>query len=204
MSKGCRGCWLAVASALQWFWERVLQLGLTLWVLRAPVAFTLFGFVVLGLAPQAQDLLVNVATGQLWYILLFLLATFFVWAATTHYAARLLVTSDQRYLAAVGGPDPGILPWLQKWMPRILGSLAFIAMAIATYRSWSNLPTLDTPGVTESARRSLIYLWILLAISFVLYWLYTSRCGPRSRSPQRAAGAACAPGCRDCLSFGSR
>src|ERR1044072_1809488 len=169
-----RDYWLATSSALQWFWERVLQLGLTLWVLRAPVAFTLFGFLVLGLAPQAQDLLVDVATGQWWYKLLFLLTTFFVWAATTHYAARLLVTTDQRYLAAVGGPAPGILPWLQRWMPRILGSLAFIAMAIATYRSWSNLPQVDAPGVTDSAWWSLVLLWVFLAISFVLYWWYTA------------------------------
>lgn len=161
-------------------WSRVLELGLTLWVLRAPVVFMLFGYLVLGLAPQAQDLLVDVATGQGWYILLFLLATFFVWAATAHYAARLLLDTDARYLAAIGGPDPGILVWLQRWTPRIIGSLAFVAMGIATLRSLYNLPSVQDEQVTTDAEQSLNVLSGLLLISFVLYWFYVVARSPIS------------------------
>lgn len=153
-------------------WGHVLELGLTLWVLRAPVVFMVFGYLVLGLAPQAQDLLVDVAMGEWWYILLFIFATFVVWAATAHYAARLLLSTDERYLAAVSGPHPGILVWLQKWTPRIIGSLAFVAMGIATLRSLYNLPSVQDERVAVDAEQSLNVLGGLLLISFCLYWVY--------------------------------
>jgi hypothetical protein len=163
-----------ILACIAKFWKHVLELGLTLWVLRAPVTSMLFGFLILGLAPQAQDLLIDVAAGPWWYVAIFLFVTFFVWAATAHYAARLLVVTDARYLAAVDGPDAGFLIWLQKWAPRIVGSLAFVAMAMATHRSWLNVPTVEAKDVTSGAERNLILLGIVLAAAFALYWSYTA------------------------------
>src|ERR1043165_4102613 len=118
------------AGRLARFWIRVLDFGLTLWVLRAILVAVLLGFAILGLAPQAQDLLVDVAAGPWWYTLLFLLATFLVWAVPTHYASRLLVTTDARYLQCVNNRPHSWIGRLQTWMPRALGWLAFLAMLI--------------------------------------------------------------------------
>src|SRR5687767_320506 len=75
-------------------WSHVLDVALVLWVVRVPFAFTLLGLLLLGMAPQAQDLFVELAltpserVGALPYgtVLSFLAMLLFVWAMPTHYA----------------------------------------------------------------------------------------------------------------------
>ena len=153
------------------FWACVLDLGLTLWVLRAIVVAVLLGFAILGLAPQAQDLLVDVAAGPWWYTILFLLSVFFVWAMPTHYAARLLVDTDRRYLLRVRRRG-GLVGGLQKWMPRVLGTLPFAAMLIGVARSWNNVPAVEPFSLTEEAKFSLELLAACLLASAAIFWWY--------------------------------
>src|SRR5882724_6385370 len=164
-------------------WTCVLDLGLTLWVLRAIVVALLFGFAILGLAPQAQDLLVDVAAGPWWYTILFLLAVFFVWAMPTHYAARLLVETDAGYLLRVRRRRSRFLDGLKNWTPRVLGLLPFLAMLIGVARSWSNVPTVDVSGIAALAQLadissgtkvSLLLLGGYLAFSTALFWWYVA------------------------------
>src|SRR5947209_14834704 len=78
-------------------WIRVLDFVYILWVLRPLVAGVVAGTLLL-MVPQSEDLFVQLATGSGYRIIEFLFLLFFVWAAATHYGARMLVNSDARYL----------------------------------------------------------------------------------------------------------
>ena len=154
------------------FWNCVLDVGLTLWVLRAIVVAMLFGFAILDLAPQAQDLLVDVATRPWWYHILFLLSVFFVWAMPTHYAARLLVETDARYLLRGLRRKSRFFDGLREGAPRVLGLLPFVATLISVARSWNNVPAVDPPSVTADAKQALVVLGIWVAACALVFWLY--------------------------------
>lgn len=55
----------SVVTGISWRccrgWELVLQFALVLWVVRVPLTMTAFGLLLLGIAPQAQDLFVEFA-----------------------------------------------------------------------------------------------------------------------------------------------
>ena len=92
---GGRQPWrLVVARA----WNCVLDIGLTLWVLRAIVVAMLFGFAILGLAPQAQDLLVDVATRPWWYTILLLMSGVLRLGDADALCGAPVVETDARYL----------------------------------------------------------------------------------------------------------
>src|SRR5437764_547092 len=87
-------CWKAFWCML---WSWILDFFYTLWVLRALVTGVVVGTLLL-MVPQSEDLFVQLATGSWFRMIEFLLLLFLVWAAMTHYGARLLVDADQRYL----------------------------------------------------------------------------------------------------------
>src|SRR5262245_26117353 len=95
--------WRLFASWPARFWGCVLDLALILWVARVPAGLVALGFLILGTAPQAQDLFVELAVeltqGTYSRILLFLSLVFFIWAMPTYYAARLLIDTDGRLRA---------------------------------------------------------------------------------------------------------
>src|SRR5215475_9345303 len=82
-------------------WRDVLDIALILWIVRVPLCAVIIGFLLLDYAPQAQDLLVEFADDNGGYqrMALFLFLLILVWAGTTHYAARLLLDSDERFRA---------------------------------------------------------------------------------------------------------
>jgi hypothetical protein len=93
-------------------WQYVLGFALILWVLRVPLTTTALGLLILSAAPQAQDLFVELARATDERIPLFLFLLFFVWAMPTHYAARLLLDTDERFRRLVaqrpGTPEGGV------------------------------------------------------------------------------------------------
>ena len=89
-------------------WQCTLQFALILWIVRVALAMTVLGLLILGLAPQAQDLFVEFADVRVWRMLFFVCIMIIVWAMPTHYAARLLLDTDQRFrqlLAAQHEPE---------------------------------------------------------------------------------------------------
>jgi hypothetical protein len=166
---------------LRRWWGCVLQLALTLWVVRAPLALTVIGIGLLGMAPQAQDLFVEFAIAR-WRIPIFLLLLVLVWAVPTHYAARLLVDTDARFQHLVSAQravgEARCIAFAGLWVPRLLGLLTFVAVLIAIWRSHLNLPILDEPEVGASVDQVLLLLAVLvllLAAGFVIYTIKRPR-----------------------------
>src|SRR5215471_11257319 len=104
------------------WWRAILDIGLTLWVLRGPLTAVLLGAAILLWAPQAQDLLVEPVLGDFWQRFVLAVGVIFVWAIPTHYAARLLVESDDRYLDRVESSHSCFTNFLSNWTPRFLGA----------------------------------------------------------------------------------
>ena len=160
-------------------WERVLQFSLALWVVRVPLITTIFGMVLLGLAPQAQDLFVEFAQNP-WRIPLFLLFLVFAWAMPTHYSARLLLDTDVRFQRTVTAQkklDGGC--WIilvQTAIPRLLGLLTFVAVLIAIIRSHLNLPIFSEPNDEEAVKATnevLGWLALCVVVNAGLFYAYT-------------------------------
>jgi len=88
-------------------------------------------------------------------ILLVLVLTL-LWALPTHYAARMLVNSDPR-APANGSP---CLRGAAICLPRLLGLLTFLAVEVAIWRSYKNIPTLDEQGLPGLAMPYWTGLWV--------------------------------------------
>jgi len=160
------------STRLERWWAHVIDVGLTLWVLRAPVVGIFIGLLLLWLVPQAQDLLVELCTAGWGRILVFFALLSFVWALPTHYCARLLVNTDEGYQQRIAARKTAFLFGLQRWIPRVLGGLTFVAMIGAVWRSWLNLP--DISDRTYAAHVAWCLAWVALALLILLaaFWLY--------------------------------
>src|SRR5260370_12132077 len=125
-------------------WANILDLALILWVVRVRVGGVLAGMMLLVLVAQAQDLLVELIESP-WRIGLYMVLLFFVWASTTHYAARLLLDTDARFRAYADSRQSPFLNRLETWTPRLLGILTFLAVLLSPQRSIPNPPVIADP-----------------------------------------------------------
>jgi hypothetical protein len=165
----------ARSPALARAWDCFLRLLLVLWIVRAPLATTLLGFALLGLAPQAQDLFMEFARTGLAAMLEFLLALIFIWAMPTHYAARLLLDTDRRFrLSLVRTPDGNerCSQVSALWVPRALGLLTFLAVLIAIGRSSINVPDLHDPASTDAVHKALVEVAVLVVAGAIAFFVY--------------------------------
>jgi hypothetical protein len=153
----------------------VLQFALVLWVVRVPLVMTAFGLILLGLAPQAQDLFVEFAQNP-WRIPLFLLLVVFVWAMPTHYSARLLLDTDARFQDIVENEGGPWMTWCERAIPRLLGLLTFLAVLIAILRSHLNLPIFseqNDQAAVEATNQVLGWLAFFVIVTAALFYIYT-------------------------------
>jgi hypothetical protein len=160
-------------------WELVLQFALVLWVDRVPLAMTALGWLLLGLAPQAQDLFVEFAHNP-WRIPLFLLFLVFAWAMPTHYSARLLLDTDARFQDIVASQQAiGRARWIElieRGFPRFLGLSTFAAVLIAIWRSHINLPIFSEPDDQEAVQATnqvLGWLAVCVFVTAIGFFIYT-------------------------------
>jgi hypothetical protein len=163
-------------------WESILLIVLVLWVVRVPVALIALGLLILGLAPQAQDLFVEFARAPAWRMPVFICVLVLGWTIPTHYASRLLLNTDERFQQLLGGPQERnqarLLKVMTRWIPRLLGLATFVAVLIAIWRSYENLPILDEASVIDAVSRSLLELAglvLLAALGFVVYVIARNR-----------------------------
>jgi hypothetical protein len=163
-------------------WECILQIALILWVVRVPMAMTVLGLLILGLASQAQDLFVEFARVPAWRMLLFVCVLVLVWTMPTHYASRLLLDTDERFQQLLEEPRQRnracFLKLMTRWIPRVLGLITFVAVLVAIWRSYENLPILDEASVIDAVGRSLVELAglvLLAALGFIVYVIKRNR-----------------------------
>jgi hypothetical protein len=160
----------------------LLSVALVLWILRVPTTTTALGWLLLGVTPQGQDLFtefLDLSLGTWLRMLLFVLVLTVLWALPTHYAARMLVNSDPRAPANGGQCLKGAAIWL----PRLLGLLTFLAVEVAIWRSYKNIPTLDEQDVVQRVERALIAMAGLVAVGAAAYliWIFMRPCAFRPK-----------------------
>jgi hypothetical protein len=169
------------------WWVCILDVALVLWILRVPVVTTVFGWLLLGATPQAQDLFLEFLdlSPRTWLRMLwFLIILMMLWALPTHYAARLLVDTDPRAPASNGAL---CLKRSAIWLPRLLGLLTFLAVELAIWRSYANMPSLDEGDVKEGVKHALITMVVLVAAGAVAYSIWVLR-RPRNFRPTGLLG----------------
>jgi predicted acylesterase/phospholipase RssA len=162
-------------GAIGCLWSCILEFLLFVWVARAPFGVVLVGFLLLGAAPQAQDLLIPLVDSPWYKVLLYFALHFLFWAMPVHYSARIVIADDARlYEYGVKHPSP-YFDWLEQWIPRLLGAVTFLALLMSAYRANSNLPKLPNPhdqGVTDSLTHSLHYFMVWCLVGLVLFLIY--------------------------------
>jgi predicted acylesterase/phospholipase RssA len=163
------------SGALACLWRCIREFALFLWVARAPFGVVVVGYLLLGVAPQAQDLLIPLVDGPWPWLVLFFVLHFLFWAMPSHYAARILISDDKRlYLYGRNNPSP-YFDWLERWIPRLLGVATFLALVMSSYRVNGNLPRIKDQGVIDAISRELYYFvgWCVAAGAvFVIYTVY--------------------------------
>jgi hypothetical protein len=131
---------------------------------------------VLGVTPQAQDLLIPLVDGPAFLVVSFFILHFLFWAMPVHYSGRILINDDAR-LFAHGRQFPSpYFDWLERWIPRLLGAATFVAVIVSAYRARINLPLLgdDNKGVTDSISRSLLYFMIWCVLAMIVFLFYAA------------------------------
>ena len=166
-----RQCWARV-------WAGILDLAYVAWVVRVPLIALLLGLLLMGFAPQAQDLMVDLArmTGRVMSFLTLTMA----WVGVTIYASFLLLGTDRRlldYSISLKSSDVGRharLECFRTGMPYVLGALPFVLVLIAGIRSYLNLPEIDDlrymPILKSSLLQFIGYVFALLVVFVVLSW----------------------------------
>src|SRR5437763_8720100 len=138
-------------ATLRCFWRCLVDLGLILWITRAPVTVTALAYLIIGQTPQAQDLIIPLAESNVLRIAAFFILQFILLAMPTHYSARLLLDDDLRFHILMEKRASGYLRWLERWVPRLLGLATFGAIILSAYRAIINLPILpDDPQFTAA------------------------------------------------------
>ena len=156
------------------FWRCVHEFALFLWVARAPFGVVAVGYLLLGAAPQAQDLLISLVDSSPPYVLLFFVLHFLFWAMPVHYSARILLSDDKRlYEYGLNNPSP-YFDWLERWIPRLLGAVTFLALIMSAYRANSNLPNIKDHGVITTLSKNLYYFMGWSVVGFVVFLNYTA------------------------------
>jgi hypothetical protein len=157
------------------WWDCILRWLAVLWIVRVPLAMTAFGFALLGLTSQAQDLFVEFARTGWGRMLWFLAVLVVVWAMPTHYAARLLIDTDRRFrlsLVVVPGGNEHCSQLAALWIPRLLGLSTFAAVLMAILRSRLNLPDLPGSDTTAAVDRALIEMAALVIAGAIAFFCY--------------------------------
>ena len=189
------------------FWRRILDLTLVLWVVRVPLLSVLLGLALMAGVTQAQDVTLDVAmagapvgasAGLSRAILSLVAAVFLLWAMPVHYAARLLVETDNGLAVLIARRDASaghrgivgrdrLMAAMVREVPRLIGLAPFLAFAIGANAAIGNLPTLaDRPAIAAAHHQLVLLVWAMLA-AVPLFYLY---CVLRGRLTQVRALAA--------------
>jgi len=106
----------------------------------------------------------------------FLALFFFIWASTTHYTARLLLDTDERFRARIAERNSDFIECWEIFLSRLLGALTFVAVLLSAERSIENLPVIDDTYVVAYVSRMLRWFQLVtLATLEIFIWYMLSR-----------------------------
>lgn len=173
-AEAVRAC---IFSLQRWarVWAGVLDLAYVAWVVRVPLIALLAGLLLMGFAPQAQDLLVDLADDTT-RVEMFLLLVM-IWVAVTTYASYLLLGTDRRLLdRAIATKNSDAKAYqrsevIRTAMPYVLGALPFVIVFIASKRSEVNLPDITDAGKIAAVKLSLSWFSYYLYLLFAFFTL---------------------------------
>ena len=172
-------------------WQRCLDLALVLWIVRVPLCALILGFLILYCTPQAQDLFTEFADHRGRIVLFLVLA--FVWAATTHYASRLLLDTDTRFRAYARTRGSDFLACVEKWVPRVFGLVPFGLVLIGSARSIWNLPDIEDAAKIAAVKFTLYVFDALVVTVGAAFFAYMVKrqalmeSGPVKRAEEKAS-----------------
>ena len=155
-------------------WAGVLDLGLVAWIARSSVALLAVGFLLLGLAPQAQDLLIPLVDSRCYADGLFFPLVFLLWSMPTRSAA-LALDDDERLAQYRQRRRSQWLDALVRHGPRVLGALTFIAFLICAYRGRADFPVVLGEG--ESFRNEIFARLAWFIVWCVVWFAIFLLCG---------------------------
>ena len=154
-------------------WNCLLELMWLLWIARVPSGVVVLGYLLLGFAPQAQDLLIPLVDSSPFYLLLFFVLHFLFWAMPVHYSARILLSDDRRLFDYAAAHPSAYLRCLEHYIPRLLGIATFAALVMSAHRANINLPNIKDQGVTDTLSRELHHFMAWCAIAAGVFLAYT-------------------------------
>src|SRR6266536_373096 len=154
-------------------WRALLDLALVLWIVRVPVGTTALAYVLLAEIPETQDLLIPLAQGHPFWIPVFFVSYSLLLAMAIHYSARLLLDDDERFHVLLRRRASAYLRALERWAPRVLGAVPFIALMVSANRAIGNLPTfLSHLGLTDQITAQLHHLMIWTGVVLIIFIAY--------------------------------
>ena len=169
--KSWRGRLKRWSKCLAWFWQKCLDFALVLWIVRVPLCAVVIGGLVLDYTVQAQDVLTEFSDHR-GRMVFFLLLLTFVWAAPTHYTARLLLDTDSRFRAYAETHGSPFLTWAETWVPRMLGLAPYGVVLFASGRSVWNLPEIDDAGLIWGVKKALYFFDFLVVVAGIVFLAY--------------------------------
>ena len=155
-------------------WQRCLDLALVLWIVRVPLCAVAIGALILDYTVQAQDVFTEFSDHWGRMVQFVLLLTV-IWAATTHYAARLLLDTDSRFRAYAEAHGSPFLTWAETWIPRALGLAPYAIVLYASGRSVWNLPEIEDAGMISGIKRTLYIFDALVVVAGAVFLVYVVR-----------------------------
>jgi hypothetical protein len=172
----CRRCRKRIAR----IWAGTLDVTFMGWVLRVPIVALMAGLLVLSHAPQAQDLIVDLApdTARVVFFLVLLIG----WVGVTTYASILLLGTDGRLLAYAAdlrnndGRRFRAFECLRTAAPYVLGVLPFVLVLVATLRSYWNLPDIADSNFVGAVQWSLLWFAIWVLALFAIFVAFSVWC----------------------------
>lgn len=161
-------------------WDFIKDLGAVLKYCRFSVFMLLVGLVVLVLTPQGQDVLrvmveVSGSMGgkSFWQWIIFLLAMGF-WGLNAWYWARVMLRVRFKGDSRLSSEHPDRILWLNRHVPRILGTLAFFIVALGFARAAIEISGLPIGTEYHTYRNLLLFsvISVLMGLLFLLFVAY--------------------------------
>jgi hypothetical protein len=143
--------------------DGLVELALVLWICRVSLVSTAIGVILFIFVPQVRDTFLEVRTSKAWNLAniafwaFFLASVLIFWSLPVHYAARRDIEHD-RACASKSASRAAL------WVPRVLGFICILSVAIGAYRAQFGLldpkdPDFYNPALFQTRSCSRLACW---------------------------------------------